>query len=112
MEAQVKQQQQQKQKQPQKEQGKQGKPNEGKASKEEKEPVVFERPRPYGWYTVVFPQINSDMDYHMALWLDNALMWVRAAGIKRRKMVKKLHQCFSLKIDTKHSRAYGASAVN
>jgi hypothetical protein len=83
MEAQVKQQQQQKQKQPQKEQGKQGKPNEGKASKEEKEPVVFERPRPYGWYTVVFPQINSDMDYHMALWLDNALMWVRAAGIKQ-----------------------------
>jgi hypothetical protein len=84
MEAQVKQQkQQQKQKQPQKQQGKQGKPNDAKAGKEEKEPVVYERPRAYGWYTVVFPQINSDLDYHMALWLDNALSWVRAQGIKQ-----------------------------
>lgn len=61
---------QQKQKQPQ------GKPA-GKPGVEGKEPVVYERPTPYGWYTVVFPKINSEQDYHMALWLDNALNWVR-----------------------------------
>lgn len=72
---------QQKQKQPQQQKQKQpqGKPA-GKA--EEKEPVVYERPTPYGWYTVVFPKINSEQDYHMALWLDEALAWVRQQEIK------------------------------
>jgi hypothetical protein len=67
---QQKQPQQQKQKQPQ------GKPA-GKPGLEEKEPVVYERPTPYGWYTIVFPRITSEQDYHMALWVDEALSWVR-----------------------------------
>jgi hypothetical protein len=51
--------------------------------KKEEHVVVYERPKPYGWFTVVFPKITSDQDYHMALWLNDALAWVREAGFTR-----------------------------
>jgi len=51
--------------------------------KEEPKPVVYERPTPYGWLTVMFTQINNEHDdYHMALWLDDALAWVRELNVK------------------------------
>jgi hypothetical protein len=74
----------QKQDQKQKpQQPKAAKPVKPEVPKEEQKVVVYERPNPHGWFTVLFPKINNEYDdYHMALWLDDALAWVRKQETK------------------------------
>lgn len=38
--------------------------------------IDFESTNPYGWYTVLFPQIH-DESRNVGMWLDNALGWLR-----------------------------------
>jgi hypothetical protein len=45
-----------------------------------KEEPVFDRPTPYGWYTVVFPPITSETR-PLDLWIDELLQHLRAKGI-------------------------------
>jgi hypothetical protein len=69
--------------QKQQQQQKPTKPVKQEEKKEDPKPVVYERPHPYGWFTVLFPKINNEHDdYHMALWLDAALAWVRQQETK------------------------------
>lgn len=54
------------------------------ATKEdESEKIVFEQPKPYGWYTVVFPNVHDkDGEFHFSNWWNDAHDWMRAEGIK------------------------------
>jgi hypothetical protein len=44
--------------------------------------IEFEKSTPHGWYVVVFPRVH-DESANVELWLDRALGWVRASGIKQ-----------------------------
>jgi hypothetical protein len=52
-------------------------------STNDKEPLVFERPTPHGWFTVVFPNVHDlEGEFHLSLWWNDAHDWMRAEGIK------------------------------
>jgi hypothetical protein len=54
-----------------------------KKKDDEKEVIVFERPTPYGWYTVVFPNKHDlEGEFHLATWWNDAHEWMRLEGIK------------------------------
>lgn len=80
------QQKQQKQKQPQQQQKPQQKPGKHNLTgveKEEEPTIVFERPTPHGWYTVVFPKVH-DQNTILELWLDQVHEWFKLRDIKQK----------------------------
>jgi hypothetical protein len=53
----------------------------------EKEKIEFQRPDPYGWFTVVFPNKHCAVDSHdLDMWFYEATEWVKA---------EKMHPKFS-----------------
>lgn len=50
--------------------------------KPEVELIPFERPTPYGWYTVAFPEIH-DQNTILEIWLNEARLWINEKGIER-----------------------------
>jgi hypothetical protein len=50
--------------------------------KTEEEELEFERPEPYGWFTVVFPKID-DRSTNLDVWFSVTSDWVNCEGLKR-----------------------------
>ena len=44
--------------------------------------IVFERPRPFGWHAVVFPQIH-DQNTNIELWIESVYAWLDMRCIDR-----------------------------
>lgn len=44
--------------------------------------IVFQRPRPVGWYTVVFPHIH-DLNTNIEVWVDVVFTWMDSRCIDR-----------------------------
>jgi len=72
--------------------------------KSDEEELEFERPEPYGWFTIVFPKID-DRNTNIDVWFNTATSWING------ECMRQTFSCFTPSVKKKKGMPLAISPV-